>query len=487
MKKTSIFCAALLALGLVGCDDKSDLGIAQTNPQEAVYSIDGFTIEPLAPFNGASFDLNSRLGQEIPVLKFVSTAELPEGAYLSADLMLAQSQDFADAQRLTLDKGADGVFSISEEALTEAIQHYFGKAPLQRDMFVRVAAYIVDGTNLTRIQDASGEWFMAKGMVITPADPNLPIEATYYMVTSLDNYTVGAPMAHSAKHQYDDPYFSAVVDVTDADLAGGPVSWLIAPESAKAQRADWFGAADGQADLAAMSGGLKAGGLALQFTEPAKYQVKVNMEDLTYTVGFAADQLWFWVAGKWDSGMYLHNQGNFVNYDGVGYLKGSWKLTANKDFQGLQLGKGEEPGTITFGSRALPFALPTNDEGVATKGLYYVTADMAELTYTTYLINELGVVGTNNGWGAEADVAMTPNASFNVWTATVTFPEADKNYYKVRANNGWDVNYGGDAAGQIDGISRKGGENFEIEGGGTYEITIDFSAYPAYIVSAVKK
>ena len=45
MKKLGIFCAALLALGFASCDDKSDLGVAQVNPQETVMSANGVTVE----------------------------------------------------------------------------------------------------------------------------------------------------------------------------------------------------------------------------------------------------------------------------------------------------------------------------------------------------------------------------------------------------------------------------------------------------------
>jgi hypothetical protein len=53
--------------------------------------------------------------------------------------------------------------------------------------------------------------------------------------------------------------------------------------------------------------------------------------------------------------------------------------------------------------------------------------------------------------------------------------------WKFRANNGWDINLGGNLAGLTEG-----GDNIKCAEDGTYTVTLDLSSYP-YTATVVKQ
>lgn len=69
MKKSLLYCSALLVLGFAACDDKSDLGVMQTNPQETIMSADGVSVSIASQIESGSVNLE-QLGADyiIPVL-----------------------------------------------------------------------------------------------------------------------------------------------------------------------------------------------------------------------------------------------------------------------------------------------------------------------------------------------------------------------------------------------------------------------------------
>ena len=74
-----------------------------------------------------------------------------------------------------------------------------------------------------------------------------------------------------------------------------------------------------------------------------------------------------------------------------------------------------------------------------------------------------GIIGdaTPNGWDADQD--MTWNEEKHCWSATVTLTDGT---FKFRANDGWDINFGGNP----DNLSAGGG-NIPVTAG-TYDIDL---------------
>ncbi len=83
----------------------------------------------------------------------------------------------------------------------------------------------------------------------------------------------------------------------------------------------------------------------------------------------------------------------------------------------------------------------------------------------TYSVNRWGIIGDAQGsWGDDTD--MTWDAVNNVFTVTLDLVSSGS--FKFRANDGWDVNYGGD----LDNLTA-GGDNITIESDGNYTVTFD--------------
>lgn len=498
MKKFAIFCSVVALLGMASCDDKSDLGVAQVNEQQTVLSAGGVTITPQAPFSGNTLSLQNATDATVyDVLTYTTKEALPAGAYMEFRMELAKDAAYAAPVEINLTRPSDAkaAYTVTAEELNNAIYELYGKAPVERPVYTRVAAYIVNGTTLIRIRENDeAAWFMAKTIQMTPTDVNLDIESTYYFMDSLAGMSLANAqvMSHSEKHEYDDPIFSFVIDVTANDVASSNVTWAIAPKSAveSGDMSKVYGAEAG-AELTAMTGGLEQGGVYLEFDAPAKYQVRVNMMDKTYEVGFANEQLYIWTPQlQFRSYMGLHTY-DYISYSGVGYIGGVWKLTGQPDMMSLQIGKGGADGELAFGKTTSPIALP---EGGA--GLYKIDANLSEMTYNVVHAETLGVVGGNNNWGnlpadapegteAPKDTPLVDiTANHNVWSAEVTFADENNLQFKIRANNSWgsddapSFDFGQDNGLEVDGNKIPlsfGGSNLSVPGVGTYVITVDFS------------
>ena len=96
-----------------------------------------------------------------------------------------------------------------------------------------------------------------------------------------------------------------------------------------------------------------------------------------------------------------------------------------------------------------------------------------------YLAETLGVIGDATPGAWDNSTALTPSADFLVWTGDVEFKAGGE--WKLRANNAWDVNLGGD----MNNLS-KDGSNIATPGEGVYTVTLDLSKLP-YTVSVAKK
>ena len=80
---------------------------------------------------------------------------------------------------------------------------------------------------------------------------------------------------------------------------------------------------------------------------------------------------------------------------------------------------------------------------------------------------QMAVIGdaTPMGWDADRNLFHKEEAGVHTWYGVVTF--ADAGEYKFRANDAWDVNYGGDLAGLTNG-----GDNIPTPGAGAWYIVL---------------
>lgn len=159
------------------------------------------------------------------------------------------------------------------------------------------------------------------------------------------------------------------------------------------------------------------------------------------------------VAGGWDNNVDTNHQPMFRDgkeankYKFVGYFKaGNFKLISEKGSWASQLGKASDT-SIEIKDNAGEFTIPADGyytfEFNTTSLQYTLKAYAAGATAATY--STVGIIGdaTAKGWDASTPmVKSTFNA--HVWTLGVT-PLNDGGM-KFRANDAWDVSWGGTTA-----------------------------------------
>lgn len=466
MKKLGIFCAALLALGFASCDDTSDLGIMQTNPQEAVMAAGGVTVdygEALKDKN--AINLADYEGKTIPVITLVEAKDLPEGAEVNFEMQISGTEDFAKSVTVPV---VDGAVACAD--WDNAFRSLLGKAPFAKDNYVRFVSYIAKGSQLSRVGTPE-TYFAAKKISVTPIDLHIKIEDAYYLVGSINGWdlSTAVPFNHSDLSPYDDPVFTLAVDIPAAEAGANQEFWwkIVPASSFEAQSWDGlFGTLTDGDD--ALEGNLVENGNAGCLKVAGQYLFTLDMLNCSYTVTQAIPMLYTPGGGNgwgFDSGWLSTN--DYANYQGFVHLNGEFKITDRPAWGGIEWGKGDTEGTMAVGAG--------NIAGPA-DGLYLMNVNISSLTYNYTLIESLGMIGDFNDWSAQQ--AMT-SEDFLVWKGTLTITAPNQGF-KFRMNDNWDINLGGDLA----NLSL-GGDNISVAPG-TYEVTLDLTTIPYTCTIAAK-
>lgn len=474
MKKLNIFLMGALALGMAACDDDTTYGIPQVTEQEPIATYQGVTVSYDAAYAAATLlDMADYVDKDIKVFDPAATAvsaeaNLPAKYMFDYELALADNQDMNNATILPL----NGQGAVSGNDWEAACMEYFGKSPLVEKMWTGIIAYVsynnpTSGlTQRSRLGDADF-YFLKHGVDVKPLDLNLDVEMNYYFVTDGQNANQGVKMDHSASHPYNDPSFSYVFDVTTV-----PFYWNIASQSQYDQNLtayEIYGpAGTGAGD--ALAGALATDGNQGIINTPGTYKVTANMLDKKYEITLAYEELYTpGGANGWSfDNNFLLTTNNYKDYVGLVYVKGEFKLTAGA---GWGTNWGATDGKLVPGGDNIK---------VDKDGLYYVNANLSEMTVETMPITKIALIGGFNGWDTENEVAMTPNADGTKYTATVTFPEADSEYL-FRLNGDWSYKIG-----QKDGVYVYGGDNIKQAAAGTFEVTLECGTAPMKVTFAAK-
>ena len=477
MKKSLIYFSALLAFGMASCDDTSDLGVMQTNPQETVMVKDGVQVALVAPVTGSALDIASQ-PEIIPVISYTVDATLPENATMDFVMELAKDDSYAGAIEIPMEKveGSDNTFGVKSSYWDDAFRHLLGKAPFAKDNCIRVAAYVCVDSQRSRIGGADC-WFAQKTLSVTPVDLNIQVEDAYYLIGSLNGWDMPTAIkfSHSDLSPFDDPVFTLAIDVP-AELETAGCWWKIVPESAY-QAGSWDGlfgtAIDGDSSL---EGILVENGQAGCLKVAGQYLFTINMLDCSYSVSQAIPMLYTPGGGNgWGFTTGMLDTWDFTNYFGFTHMNGDFKVTDRPAWGGMEWGAGDEEGTLKLGAGNVPG--PSN-------GLYWMKVNIGSLTYEFLPIETIGLIGgfsDDNNWSE--DIAMTPSDDILVWTADVEFTNANTEW-KFRTNGAWDDNPNLGAGDE--GVLSPNGGNLSAPGVGTYTITLDLRTVP-YSYTAVKK
>lgn len=466
MKLTKYIAIGVLALGLASCDDKSDLGVMQVNPQTPVLTPGGtLSVTATTPLSGGNITLSDYQGGSVPAVQYAFVDSVMDNATPVIVMQLASKEDYSDAIDITLENAADGnTCSVSTQAWDDAFRRLLGKAPSAKPNYVRFAAYLTNGTQLLRVGD-DNTWFAPTTVTVTPIDLGIRVEEAYYLVGSVNGWNLATAIKfdHSDKSVYDDPVFTLSINVT-AEQAKEGWWWKIVPESNfKAQEWNGLYGPEMNGDPA-LSGNLYAGGEAGALSTAGQQLFTIDMLSCTYSVTNALKQLYTpgqsngWAPAE--SSTLTTN--DFTNYNGFLYLNGEWLMTPAPDWDNGKWGLGASAGTLV----AEGANIPCPAEGA---GLYWTTANIGSLTYSTSPITSISLIGDFNGWGGDVD--LTPSEDMLTWTGTITFENAGG--WKFRCNHDWAVSLGGD----INDLTTDNGSNINAEPG-TYKVTLSLKNHP---------
>ena len=158
------------------------------------------------------------------------------------------------------------------------------------------------------------------------------------------------------------------------------------------------------------------------------------------------------------------------NYVGFFYAEGAdWSggLGAFKFRGGADNWDNGNYGTGTMSDDGMTGTL-INDGGsgniLVAPGFYRAEVNLKGMTYQLTAINSIGIVGPAQAGGWDADTDMTYNKETKAWEIKINLA-ADE--FKFRANDSWDINWGG----PVDNLEF-GGANLKINEAGTYFIQL---------------
>lgn len=479
MKKISLMLMAVLSLGFVACEDDTK-AIPQSNAQEATMSADGLTVAYGSDLAGESIDLATLVdnGGAVNVITTEAVENLPAGAAVEYTMQISANEDYSNATSFVVENGA-----VSATEWDNWFRSTIGKAPNTKNNYVRFAAYVAEGTSKVRL-GGPDRWYAAKTIAVTPIALDITIEENYYLLGTINGWSVAEAIKfnHSDANVYDDPIFTLNFEISEADAANG-WWWKIVPESTYVT-GNWVSAKNASYGVE-VNGDTATEGIL--FGRPNETddcgagclnisgQLRLTIDMLNGTYAFTSAVTNLWTPGNsngWNHAaaqmLYTYD---FENYMGFAHLDGDFKFTNAADWNHTNYGFAEEGKLSTDGS--------AGNLNAGGNGLFWCNVNTTELTYSLYHAESMGVIGDATPGSWDNSTALTPSEDFLVWTGDVEFKAGGE--WKLRANNAWDVNLGGD----MNNLS-KDGSNIATPGEGVYTVTLDLSKLP-YTVSVAKK
>lgn len=493
MKKLAKYgLASVVALSFAACDNYEEPNPQpQTNPQESILKTDDIAVaDSLA---GAAYDLTqlNADGKSI-VVGSVLTSKLPPLYEFVADVEIS-SDGFTRVGKVPakVTQTADTVYtvSVSPDDLNGAFVEAVSKGPKAKEIALRYRLETKIDNQIAYV-GGTGKYYGPYKMTVTPFPSQLVIEKAYYVLGTINGWSVAEAkkLSHSDENQYDDPVFTIKVDITP-DQAKDGWWWKIVPQSTFST-GDWVNANGGQFGVAtngdeAMKGALVGmtvdaeGKVTLEpgagcVKEAGQWLLSINLEEGTYEFSSAVDFLYTpGATNGWNQGnSQLLSTEDYATYKGVAKLSpDGFKFSSAPDWDHVNYGAGADTGTLSTDVAA-------GNLSVATAGLYFCEVNTASLTYKTSLISTMGLIGDATPGAWDASTALTTTDQL-VWTGTVKMKNGE---YKFRANDAWDIDFGGAA----NDLKYKGDNIKWTQGEGDYDVTLDFSKIP-YSATFVKK
>lgn len=484
MKNLTLYMMMFLGACFTACDEdfNKDVAAPQSNEQEAVQTVEGFTVGKSADFSTIVLD-EATLETDAPITVFNITGlpAMAEGATASLRLE-ARKTPVAPLTKAAADAGetvelpsatVDNVVTVAPRDLNEVVKDLYGKAPEARELYILAYIYINDGTSSSMVPTP-----MQFGPVtVTPVGP--VIETAYYLYGDPTGWNKDNVLkfAHSGKDVYEDAIFSIMVPAVK-DKDGNVVDcWfkIASQSSVDAQQAgndlESVGilgcAVNGDESLEGDFVSVDPQAIKVAKGDYQYIRITLDMLEGTYKIETLNVSPYLWVPGNqqgWKpaEASQLYSPELDMYYSGCVYLDGGFKFTGQPDWKGNNP-KYAEYGFGDFSTHSDNITDDSNNMKVA-EGFYYVEASLTDKEVKATL-TEWAVVGNATAGGWDVDTEMTYNKADNTWTVTTDLTAGEM---KFRANKAWAVNYGG----TLDKLLFNSSDNIKIATPGKYKIVL---------------
>lgn len=443
------------ALSLAACTTKFEEPAApQSYPEEEARTLPtAFTVTAVE-----SIKLAEATDELIPVA-VLGASSLPEdAAYGDFTLVLD------DKYKLS----ADEKLRVKKTDLQEAVSTAYGLKPEERTFDAVIKSSVqIDGQGFTLVSNA----FKVKVTAEAPV-----LEEHYYYIGAANSWSntdktyefVNA----SGKDFYEDPVVTVTIPAPLDDKGERADNWFkVAPGSSYDSDDFWntglfIGAAENGESayegkfVQAPNSEIGAFNVGPATEECLFYSITLNLLDQTYKVVAQNFTEYIYYIGNgtgWSTSIPLRSANLDGKYVGFGYVEGEFKFKPNEnDWNGDWEFDGE--GKIADNGGA-------NCPAPATSGYYKIEVDLAAMTYSlSELITTIGIVGPAQEGGWNDDTDMTFNPATGAWELTISLL---KDEFKFRANDAWDINWGG----SLDALTQ-GGNNILAPDATEYKISL---------------
>ncbi len=468
---------ALLSIGLVACNQDFDTVFEpQTNLPESQIQMSDVSVaaNSATAINLADF-INEETGINTPIsIGTVSVKEgaMPANTILKAEVELSKDADFSNS--IVLDANSlDGTneLTIDPSLLQDAYFNEITRNPATTDLYIHAVLYTVTGGDaIAMIGEPENNYFAERTVKFTPLN-KVQISPAYYLIGGPNDWAQSAAdrlikFNHSDKDVYEDPVFTVVFSATKD---GAEDTWFAFGDDAACDaigKGVWnklYGTKGESKDLSGQFDVREKLGGDHTFCVPAGsgklIRLEIDMMDCTYKITPLNFAEYIWQAGNangWGSPAAPLISKNFDgNYVGFMYLDGEFKFRSGEDnWNAPDWGKGSSDGTLAEKGGNLS----------ADAGYYKVDVDLGGLTYKLTAITTIGIIGPAQTGGWDSDTDMTYNKETGAWEATI---ELAADEMKFRANDGWDINWGG-----TENNLSQGGLNIKVAEAGKYFVQL---------------
>jgi hypothetical protein len=172
-----------------------------------------------------------------------------------------------------------------------------------------------------------------------------------------------------------------------------------------------------------------------------------------------------WSPGAENGRLYSYNSNS--QYDGIVRIIDGTNATSEFKIAPAPNWDNSWGGTLTkTGDNYSGVLDPSGGNYSVSAACYSISVNTSALTITLTKTNDWGIIGSAiPPYDWSVDVDMFYNGQRKMWEITGDFKAGE---FKLRANDGWDLNYGG-----ADGTLSAGGSNIALASDGNYTIRFD--------------